>query len=318
MPPAVVREAEKDVHEVHVSGGANRVHEDLGRRAAALRLDRLGEAPLCDAEAVHDVRPRDPPDEARDVEKRRHEDEAEKGRARRAPTSRGKGLHESGGPERRQREDERSREGDPARVSALGVAREESAREEDRDGEEEEAFDAGACDADRGADQEEGAHARQNHGPVGVSMPGDGIPAHEEQRCVVVDVREKGASRSPPGPREDREIPHVRRQALRLASVRECQGCDDDELREKGNERQSACGAISRARGGDEDGQRQRESEARRGVSRRTDPEQRSGRDRPRERRAPPSPQAGRGGSRHDRRRQDDVARPPRLRQKPE
>src|ERR1019366_386499 len=107
MPAAVVREAEKNVDEVHVPGGTNRVHENLGWSAAPLRLDRVGEAPLRNAEAVLNVRPRDPADEARDVENGRHEDEAEKGCAPGAPVARGERLHEGGGPERREREDER-------------------------------------------------------------------------------------------------------------------------------------------------------------------------------------------------------------------
>src|ERR1039458_4185881 len=79
-------------------GGTNRVHENLGWSAAPLRLDRDGEAPLRNAEAVLNVRPRDPADEARDVENGRHEDEAEKGCAPGAPVARGERLHEGGAP----------------------------------------------------------------------------------------------------------------------------------------------------------------------------------------------------------------------------
>ena len=264
------------------------------------------------------MRPRDPADEARDVEKGRHEDEAEKGRAGGAPIARGKRLHESGGPERREREDEGGRERDSVRVRALGIAREESARQEDRDGDEEKALDAGAHDAGRGAGHEKGPHARQDDGSVRVAVPGEDIPTHEKQRSVVADVREKGAPRFPRGPGEDREIPHVRRQALRLPRVREREGCDDDDLREKRDERQATRDAMSLGPGGDGDDRRQRESQARRRVSRRPEAEQSAGRDRPRGRGASPGSQACRGGRRHDCRGEDDVTRPPRLCQQPE
>ena len=245
MAPAVARAAEKNVDEVHVPRGTDRVYEDFGRRAVPFDFDRLGEAPLRDAEAVLDMRPRDPADETRHVEQGRHADEAQDGCRPRPPVARRERLHESGGSERREREDEGRRERDPARVRAFRVAREETARKKDRDREKAEPLDAVTCHPGRGPDDEESAHTREDDRPVGIAVAGKDVPAHEEKRRIVAHVREERPLRFPRGTGKDREIPHVGRQALRVPRIRDCQGRDDGDFREKCDERQAADDAWS-------------------------------------------------------------------------